>query len=40
MLVKYLPIRKGLNDLTNDEPLNTITDETFEGTDEENGPSG
>ena len=36
----YLPEREGLNALTNNKPLNTITKEAFEGTDEENRPSG
>lgn len=40
MLSKYLPVGKGLNDLANDEPLNTVTDEAFDGADEENDPSG
>ena len=36
----YLPVREGLDFLADDEPLDAVAEEAFEGADEEDGPGG
>lgn len=38
--ILYLPVRKGSDSLANDEPLNAITYEAFDGPNEEEGLGG